>query len=139
MTVQKGKMVGIDIDLGHVPDLFPILAVIATQSWGRTVIRNAEHVRLKESDRITTTIAMLNALGCAVEERLDGCIIDGPVQLQGGVVESHDDHRIMMAASVAALVAAGPVRIRQAECHTISYPGFIEDLRHLGAAVEVIP
>jgi 3-phosphoshikimate 1-carboxyvinyltransferase len=138
VTVRKRKLKGIDIDLGDAPDLFPILAVVASQAEGRTVISNAEHVRLKESDRIATTAAMLKVLGCQVEEKKDGCVIVGPVRLHGGLVESHDDHRIMMAASVAALVASGPVRITQAECHTISYPGFVEDMRRLGAKVEVM-
>jgi 3-phosphoshikimate 1-carboxyvinyltransferase len=139
VKAQRGALRGIDIDLGDAPDLFPILAVVASQAQGRTVISNAEHVRLKESDRIVTTLAMLRALGCQAEERRDGCVIEGPVRLHGGTVDSHDDHRIMMAASVAALVASGPVRVTQAECHAISYPGFIEDMRHLGATVEVIP
>jgi 3-phosphoshikimate 1-carboxyvinyltransferase len=137
VTAERAELEGIKVDLGDAPDLFPILAVVATQARGRTVIRNAEHVRLKESDRIATTAAMLRSLGCEIEERRDGCAVDGPARLRGGTVDTHDDHRIMMAASVAALVASGPVRIRGAECHAISYPGFIDDLRGLGADVEV--
>ncbi|MFA5312760.1 MAG: 3-phosphoshikimate 1-carboxyvinyltransferase [Methanomassiliicoccales archaeon] len=133
-----GELEGADIDLGQAPDLFPIVAVIATQARGGSVIRNAEHVRHKESDRISATVAFLKAMGANIEERKDGCIINGPSRLKGSFVGSHGDHRILMAAAVAALVAEGETTVSDGDCFKISYPGFVEDMRSLGTDLEVV-
>ena len=86
-------------------DELPVLAVAATQAEGRTVVRDADELRVKETDRIATTVSELRKLGAEIEPTDDGFIIDGPTPLIGAPVESHDDHRLAMAMTVAGLVA----------------------------------
>lgn len=130
---------GTDIDLGDAPDLFPMVAVLCACAEGRSRIYNAAHVRLKESDRIAATAAFLKDMGADVQETPDGCVIRGGRPLRGAAVDSHDDHRILMAAAVAAMVADGETIISDGQCHRISYPGFVQDMRSLGAVMEMIP
>ena len=134
-----GQLEGAKIDLGDAPDLFPVVAVMCTQARGESRIYNASHVRLKESDRISATIAFLRDMGAEVEEREDGCLVRGRTALRGASVDAHNDHRILMAAAVAALVAEGETIISDGECHRISYPDFVQDMRSLGARMELIP
>lgn len=112
-------------------DEWPVIAVAAAIADGPTVIRDAEELRVKESDRIASTAAMLRALGAEVEERPDGMRIAGGASLRGGLVESRGDHRIAMAAAVAALVADGETELRGGEAVDISYPEFWRDLERL--------
>lgn len=130
---------GTDIDLGDAPDLFPMVAVLCACAEGRSRIYNAAHVRLKESDRIAATATFLKDMGADVQETPDGCVIRGGRPLRGAAVDSHDDHRILMAAAVAAMVADGETIISDGQCHRISYPGFVQDMRSLGAVMEMIP
>ena len=109
-------------------DEWPVIAVAAALAEGSTEIRDAEELRVKESDRVATTAAMLRALGAAVEERPDGLLIEGGATLRGGVVDSQGDHRIAMAAAVAAMVAEGDTELRGSESVAISYPEFWRDL-----------
>ena len=124
------------IDAGHVPDLVPALAVVAASLPQTTVITGAARLRLKESDRLATTAAMLHALGhrCRVTE--DGLIIEGgPPEAAGEPIRTVDganDHRIVMAAAVAAAFADRPVRITGAEAVEKSYPDFFRDYQALG-------
>jgi 3-phosphoshikimate 1-carboxyvinyltransferase len=134
-----GKLKGTEVDLANAPDLFPIVAVLGSQAKGTTVIKNAEHVRLKESDRIRSTTDFLKVMGAEVQEKSDGCVIKGPTALKGGEVDSLDDHRILMAAAVAGLVAQGPTVISHGLCYNISYPRFLEDMLALGAKMEMLP
>jgi 3-phosphoshikimate 1-carboxyvinyltransferase len=137
VSVSAAPLRGAQIDLADAPDLFPIVAVVATQAKGVTTIFNAEHVRYKESDRITATVKFLKDMGAVIEEKQDGCHIRGPFQLKGARVEPMADHRILMAASVAALVADGETSIGDSDCFRISYPGFLRDMVSLGARMEV--
>ncbi|MCB0076022.1 MAG: 3-phosphoshikimate 1-carboxyvinyltransferase [Anaerolineales bacterium] len=114
-------------------DEFPILAVAATQASGRTEVRDAAELRVKESDRIAAVVAGLTALGAKIEERADGFALNGPQRLRGGTVDSAMDHRLAMALAVAALVAEGPVRIERAEVIDDSFPTFVPLMRALGA------
>jgi len=114
-------------------DEVPILAVAATQAEGRTTIRDAGELRVKESDRITSMATNLRALGADVRELEDGMIIEGPTPLRGGAVESFDDHRVAMAMGIAGALAEGITTISGAECASVSYPGFWEELRSLSA------
>ena len=139
MRVGPGKLKGQRVDLADAPDLLPIVAVIASQAKGRTEIINAEHVRLKESDRIRSTTDFLRMMGARIEERKDGCVIDGPTRLTGAEIDSLDDHRILMAATVAGLVAEGQTTISRGDCYKISYPYFVDDMKALGARMELIP
>jgi 3-phosphoshikimate 1-carboxyvinyltransferase len=138
LRVSKGRLQGITIDLADAPDLFPIAAVLGTQAKGRTEIVNAEHVRLKESDRIKATADFLKAMGAEVRETRDGCVVQGPSRLHGAIVDSLGDHRILMAAAVAAMVAQGTTSITEGDCYRISYPGFVEDMSALGANMRLV-
>lgn len=149
ITVTGGQLHGIVIDAADIPDLVPILSVVAAFADGTTIIRNIERLRIKESDRVATVIEMLKNLGSdAVEEAEDtpgiagllteetvparagvSCLrITGKPSLPGGTVNSHNDHRIAMAAAIASLRTAGPVEILNPLAVRKSYPGFYEDL-----------
>lgn len=117
-------------------DELPILAVAATQARGETVIRDAAELRVKETDRIATTVSELGRLGAEVEARPDGLLVRGPTPLRGCEVQSHGDHRLALALAVAGLVAEGETLVRGAEVTGDSFPGFAAALRSLGAEVE---
>ncbi|MBE6714136.1 MAG: 3-phosphoshikimate 1-carboxyvinyltransferase [Ruminococcaceae bacterium] len=125
------------IDAGDIPDLVPILSVVAAATKKLTVIYNAGRLRLKESDRIESTLALLRAIGASATATEDGLRIKGdPEKLKsGGVVDSVNDHRIAMAAAIASF-AAGNVTILGAEAVRKSYPGFWDDFRRLGGSVQ---
>jgi 3-phosphoshikimate 1-carboxyvinyltransferase len=112
-------------------DEIPVLAVAAAVALGPTEIRDAAELRVKESDRVATTAALLTALGAAAESRADGLQITGGARLHAGMVDSHGDHRIAMAAAVAALVAPGATRIAGWGAVRTSYPAFEDDLARL--------
>jgi 3-phosphoshikimate 1-carboxyvinyltransferase len=135
VTVSNGKLRGVEIDARDIPDLVPVLAVIAAAAEGPTVIRNAGRLRAKESDRLASVTAVLRALGADANETDDGLVIHGGAAFRGGEVLSYGDHRIVMAAAVAATVCAEPVVIHGAEAVNKSYPGFFDDLRSLGGRV----
>ena len=122
----------INIDASQIPDLVPALAVVASVSPGQTRIYNAGRLRLKESDRIQSTFDMLTALGADIRACGDELILTGRKQLQGGLVDGANDHRIVMAAATAASVCKNPVTIRGAEATGKSYPGFFEDYQSIG-------
>ncbi len=125
------------IDACNIPDLVPILSVVAAAQPKTTVIYNAARLRLKESDRIATTAALLRAIGAKVQETEDGLRIKGdPEKLRSGTVDAAKDHRIAMAAAIASVVA-GDVTILGAEAVNKSYPAFFEDFRKLGGAVTI--
>ncbi len=134
-SVRSGELYGIDIDASNIPDLVPILSVVAAAANGETRIYGAERLRIKESDRLATTSEMLSALGADVTEAQNGLIIRGGKQLSGGTVFSHNDHRIAMSASIAALICASPVTIEGAEAVAKSYPAFFDDLASLGVTL----
>ncbi len=125
VTVSPAPLHGMTIDARQIPDLVPILAVIAATATGNTVISGAARLRLKESDRIATTVAMLRALGVCVEENDDGMTVEG-ASLTGGTVDGANDHRIVMSAAIAALAAKGPVTVTDTEAVAKSYPRFFE-------------
>lgn len=131
ITVRPGRMRGMEIDASGIPDLVPILAVAASLAEGETRIVHAERLRLKESDRLRTTTAMLSALGADIRETADGLLIHGKDRLAGGRVDASNDHRIAMAAAVAAAGCAAPVIIDGAECTEKSFPRFWETLEAL--------
>jgi 3-phosphoshikimate 1-carboxyvinyltransferase len=105
-------------------DELPLLAVVGSQIEGGIQIQDAAELRLKESDRLATTALNLRAMGAKVEESEDGLFVSGPVRLRGATVDSHSDHRIAMAFSVAALLAEGETEIAGSECVAISFPEF---------------
>jgi 3-phosphoshikimate 1-carboxyvinyltransferase len=116
-------------------DEFPILAVAATQAEGETIVRDAEELRVKESDRIAAVVAELRRLGAQIEERPDGFVVAGPTPLRGAAVDSHGDHRLAMALVVAGLIARGETVVAGCEVIGDSFPGFVPTLQRLGADV----
>lgn len=124
VTVKQGRLSGIVVDAAEIPDLIPTIASIAAVSEGTTRIINAGRLRYKESDRLSTTSAMLNALGADVEEEPEGLVIRGRESLQGGIVSAANDHRIAMAAAVAACACKGEVVVPGSECVEKSFPDF---------------
>ena len=131
VTVRRGHLTGQTVDARMIPDLIPAVAALAACAEGVTHIINAGRLRLKESDRLATTAAMIASLGGSVLETEDGLTIRGISSLDGGTAGSAGDHRIAMAAAVAACACAGSVTVTDAECVAKSYPGFWEDLKRL--------
>ena len=128
VTVTAAPLHGITIDAKAIPDLVPVLSVTAACAAGETRIVNAGRLRLKESDRIATTAALLRALGGSVEEHPDGLTIRGAA-LTDGTVDAANDHRIAMSAAIAAIRCA--VTVEGKECVRKSYPRFWEDYTQL--------
>ena len=131
LLVTSTQLSGTEIEGDLIPrilDEIPILAVAACFAQGDTVIRDAGELRVKESDRIATTVSELTRLGASIEEREDGMVIHGTGGLKGGGCESHLDHRLAMALGVAGLLAEGETTINGAEDASISYPDFWEHL-----------
>lgn len=138
VTASPSALVGCDIDVGDTPDLFPVLAVLGAYADGTTRLYNGQHLRFKESDRIETTVRFLKSMGADVEGTPDGCIVRGGRGLRGAEVDSGGDHRILMAAAVAALGARSVTHISDPECYKVSYSNFLEDFRGIGARMEVV-
>jgi 3-phosphoshikimate 1-carboxyvinyltransferase len=111
-------------------DEIPVLAVAAAVASGDTLISDAQELRAKETDRIATVVAGLDALGATAEGTSDGMGLSGKAGvLQGTTLHSHDDHRLAMAWAIASLAAHGETTINGAEAVAVSYPGFWETLR----------
>ena len=127
VQVSRGELIAQDVDAADIPDLVPAIAVIAALADGRSRIYNAGRLRLKESDRIASTAALLKSLGADVVETDDGLIINGRESLAGGEVKSYSDHRIAMAAAAASPGCKGDVTVDDIGCTDKSYPGFVDD------------
>ena len=135
VTVRRGALHGITIDAAPIPDLIPVLSVVAALADGETQIVNAARLRLKESDRLESTAAMLRALGAQVEVHDSGLTVTGQPTLTGGTVDPQHDHRIAMAAATAACGCAAPVTVQDRACTDKSYPRFWTDL----SALKTVP
>jgi len=120
-------------------DEIPIFALAATQAEGRTIVRDAAELRVKETDRIATTVDSLKALGANIQATPDGMIIEGPTPLKGAEVTSYDDHRLAMMLSIAGGLAEGETLVRDAHVAADSFPGFAPLLQHLGATITPLP
>ena len=137
ITVKKSELKACDIDAAQIPDLVPILAVAASVAKGKTRIYNAERLRAKESDRLRSTADMINSLGGKAEIISDELHIDGVEKLKGGTVNGCNDHRIVMAASVAALRCENEVTITDRESINKSFPNYFEEYEKLGGKTDV--
>ncbi|MFQ7010607.1 MAG: 3-phosphoshikimate 1-carboxyvinyltransferase [Oscillospiraceae bacterium] len=135
VTVRRGALHGVTIDAAPIPDLIPVLSVVAALADGQTQIVNAARLRLKESDRLESTATMLRALGAQVEVHDSGLTITGRKMLTGGTVDPQHDHRIAMAATTAACGCTAPVTVRDRTCIEKSYPRFWTDL----SALKTVP
>lgn len=119
-------------------DELPLVALLGSQVYGVTTVQGAEELRVKETDRITTVVDALRAMGADIEERPDGFQVRGPTQLHGVEVSSHGDHRLAMMLAVAGLVASGSMTVHGAEAADVSFPGYRAELSRLGGAVEAV-
>jgi 3-phosphoshikimate 1-carboxyvinyltransferase len=134
----RGADVGGDLTVRSIDEI-PILAVVAARAEGVTVFRDAAELRVKESDRIATTVGMLRSFGVEVEERDDGFEVRGTDRpLRAARIHAAGDHRIAMSAAVAALVAADAVRIDDVDNVATSFPSFVDRMTALGAEIDVI-
>lgn len=129
---------GIQIDAREIPDLVPIMAVLAALSEGTTEIVNAQRLRLKESDRILSTVSELKKIGADIIQTESGMRIRGVSHLSGGIVDSWKDHRIAMALAVASSRCLAPVIITGAEAVKKSYPNFFDDFQALGGRIQEV-
>jgi 3-phosphoshikimate 1-carboxyvinyltransferase len=118
-------------------DEIPILAVAAARARGRTVIQDAAELRVKESDRIRVLSDLLGRMGIPVQEKPDGLEVEGGHPFRSADLESFGDHRMAMSMAVAALVAEGPLRIRDVDCVNTSFPAFWPLLGRLGASLRL--
>ena len=135
ITVETSELKGTEIAGDLIPrliDELPIIALLATQAQGRTVIRDAEELKVKETDRIQVVTDALNSMGAAITPTADGMIIQGKTPLHGAKVNTFGDHRIgMMTAIAALLVQEGRVELERAEAINTSYPSFFQDMGDL--------
>lgn len=136
ITIQGGKpLKGITIDANDIPDLVPTLAVLGTQASGRTQIHHVAQARLKETDRIHSMTEGLIRLGCRIEEQADGMVVY-PSTLIGTHVAGYDDHRTVMALSIAGLIAKGTTTISDGQAINKTFPHFVSLMQSLGAKLE---
>ena len=135
ITVETSELKGTEIGGEIIPrliDELPIIALLATQAQGRTVIRDAEELKVKETDRIQVVADALNSMGAAITPTEDGMIIEGKTPLHGAQVNTFGDHRIGMMTAIAALLAqSGQVELERSEAIKTSYPSFFNDLEGL--------
>lgn len=134
ITVSSSTLKSTTIQGADIPrliDELPIIALLATQAEGTTIIKDAQELKVKETNRIDATCEELQKLGANIEPTDDGMIIHGPVQLHGGKVSSRGDHRIGMMLQIAALLTEEIVELDKAEAVAVSYPHFFEDLASL--------
>jgi 3-phosphoshikimate 1-carboxyvinyltransferase len=135
LTVKEDKRFSTEVDGRLIPDLIPIIAAVACVGSGKTHIRNASRLRIKECDRLVATAKILTTLGADIVENPDGFTINGVPKLRGGVVDAHNDHRIAMMAAIASAACVHPVTITGAQAVNKSYPDFWKDLRAMGKKV----
>ncbi len=126
-----GRTHGIHFDAKNIPDLVPVLSVRAAVSEGSTVISGIRRLRLKESDRVEAVCRMINGLGGSAHADEDNIYIEGKETLSGGAVDSFNDHRIAMSASIASVFCENPVTINGADAVAKSYPQFFDDFKKL--------
>ncbi|WP_286228998.1 3-phosphoshikimate 1-carboxyvinyltransferase [Neobacillus mesonae] len=126
----KGTVIAGDI-IPTLIDEIPIIALMATQAEGTTIIKDAEELKVKETNRIDTVVEELRKLGASIEATADGMIINGKSKLTGGTVSSHGDHRIGMMLAIAALISDGEVILENPESISVSYPNFFTHLNQL--------
>ena len=134
IVVKSSNLTGTIVEGDLIPKLIdeiPIIALMATQAKGKTIIKDAEELKVKETNRIDTVVEELRKLGASIEATADGMIIYGQTKLTGGTVSSHGDHRIGMMLAIAALLCDGEVILENPESISVSYPNFFPHLHHL--------
>ncbi|MCL7417343.1 MAG: 3-phosphoshikimate 1-carboxyvinyltransferase [Halalkalicoccus sp.] len=137
LEASKSDLSGVEVDVGDTPDLLPTIAALGAAAEGETRITNCEHVRYKETDRVSAMATELEKLGASVTEHEDELVVHGGEStLSGATVEGYHDHRVIMALSVAGLVAEGDTVVRGAEHVDVSFPEFFGVLYDLGATIQ---
>ena len=136
---KNGGLRPFDLDCSDIPDLVPVLTVLGGFCEGKSYIRNAARLRIKECDRLSAISQCLNAIGGKVTELEDGLEIEGVGSLNGGEVDSFNDHRIAMSMAVAATRCTSPLKINGAECVSKSYPDFFEVYESIGGEISREP
>jgi 3-phosphoshikimate 1-carboxyvinyltransferase len=140
LLVETSQLQGMEVGgeiVVRMIDEFPIFTVAALQAHGKTIVRDAAELRLKESDRIEAVVEEFSKLGAQIVPQPDGFEIDGPQPLHGATVRSRRDHRLAMSLAVAGLTATGETIIEEAQELNESFPGFVETLQTLGAKIEI--
>ena len=137
ILVAPGELAGCELDLNNTPDALPALAVVGCCAKGETVLKNVAQARIKETDRIKVMASELSKMGADIQEMDDGLIIRQSA-LKGASVNGHHDHRVVMALSLAGMVAEGKTEIKTAESVAITFPSYVEKMCQLGARMEVI-
>ncbi|WP_040208359.1 3-phosphoshikimate 1-carboxyvinyltransferase [Neobacillus jeddahensis] len=134
LIIKTSKLKGTIVEGDLIPrliDEIPIIALLATQAEGKTVIKDAEELKVKETNRIDTVVQELRTLGASIEATADGMIINGKSNLLGGKVSSHGDHRIGMMLAIAALLCTNEVQLEKSDAISVSYPNFFPHLNSL--------
>lgn len=134
LLIKSSKLVGTEIGGDLIPrliDEIPIIALLATQAEGRTVIKDAEELKVKETNRIDTVALELSKLGCHIIPTNDGLIIEGISSIRGGEVDSHGDHRIGMMLAIASLISKEPIYVNGTDAIDVSFPNFFQTLHAL--------
>lgn len=134
LTIRSSSLKGIEIGGSLIPrliDEIPLIALVATQAEGMTVIKDAEELRVKETDRIAAVVAELSKMGADITATEDGMVINGPTPLHSASMMTYGDHRLGMMAAVASLIADGPVEIDDPDCISVSFPNFVEQMNSL--------
>lgn len=132
IRIQTSTLHGTTIEGAIIPrliDEIPIIALLATQANGKTIIKDAEELKVKETDRITAVVDELKKLGANIQATEDGMIIEGPTPLHGANLKTYGDHRIGMMGAIAALITDGAVTLDDADCIAVSYPEFFEHIK----------
>ena len=136
LSVGGSRLSGTEVSVADTPDLLPTIAVLGAAADGTTTITDCEHVRYKETDRVAAMAESLTKMGASVDEREETLVVDGEAStLQGETLDGRGDHRIVMALTLAALVADGETTITGAEHVDVSFPGFFDELESLGVTV----
>lgn len=134
IVIQQTDLTGVEIYGDMIPrliDELPLIALIATQAQGTTIIKDAEELRVKETDRIAAVVEVLTTLGANIEETPDGMVIHGENSLTGGYISSYNDHRMAMMGAIASLITEDKVTIDDDSSIGISYPEFLSDLEKI--------
>jgi 3-phosphoshikimate 1-carboxyvinyltransferase len=136
LDISAGSLDATTVDAHEVPlaiDELPLVALLGCFAEGETVVTGAQELRVKESDRIATVVEGLRGLGAEIEATADGFAVRGTGGLRGGVIDTHGDHRLALLGAVAGLASERGAEVVGMDAAAVSYPGFVEDLRRLGA------
>ena len=137
IVVNKSVLSGCELDLNNTPDALPAISVLGCYAGGKTVIKNVAHARIKETDRIRVMAEVLNRMGAHVEEKEDGMVI-AHSELHGAHVHGYHDHRVVMALSLAGMIASGRTVIDTAEAVGVTFPDYTDIMKKIGAKIEII-